>query len=472
MSGDGGYAPARHRCTCWAGVAKFCSGAEPSNGGRRRPRVAVYENAEARLAVEYVSEGNINMVLRYVGSSCEYRGLVLRFRKGEGRSAGLVEDSRFQRTVITPLLGEHVTDSTVVEVDSASVKQLNDDSMVQLRRPSFRRMTSGGHLDTKTPGESNGHNFVLALMQRDLSFCPGGISFEIKLKCGVQELSEDGVSRFTLQQLSDYGRKRDTISTYDPVELFRGVLGARLERVREQLSRLHDVSHDATQNNLGVLGEMHVGRVTGAQLDNLAKVLVAQPGVLRRLRALDLLAAGQCEIALRAWEAIGAPNAIPVEDCERTQIEVLQSGGLIERLEATEDDRKAIGIVRDEYARLLNAGKHRFIVALFLLGRTLMDCSVIANVCTSSPTYDETELTTLGYVEADRASRLWGRLRVIDTDIKPAKKIKFYGQQLVELQDHPHSNFFLEFIRAGGSILSGLRAVERRFARDARQTQE
>ena len=59
------------------------------------------------LQWEYLNEGGANMVLRYTGENTEFRGCVLRLRKGvknDEAKRQIEEDSQFQRLVLQPIL--------------------------------------------------------------------------------------------------------------------------------------------------------------------------------------------------------------------------------------------------------------------------------------------------------------------------------------------------------------------------------
>ena len=63
--------------------------------------------SEAGLLWEYVNEGGANLVLRYTGDCDDFRGCVLRLRKGVKNHEAkkqIQEDSHFQRSVLQPLL--------------------------------------------------------------------------------------------------------------------------------------------------------------------------------------------------------------------------------------------------------------------------------------------------------------------------------------------------------------------------------
>ena len=63
--------------------------------------------SKAGLLWEYVNEGGANLVLRYTGDCDDFRGCVLRLRKGVKNHEAkrqIQEDSHFQRSVLQPLL--------------------------------------------------------------------------------------------------------------------------------------------------------------------------------------------------------------------------------------------------------------------------------------------------------------------------------------------------------------------------------
>ena len=116
-----------------------------------------------------------------------------------------------------------------------------------------------------------------AMLCTDLSYCPNGLSFEIKPKvgiadCGVPECGVPDIPRFTMLQCIDYPMKKKSLSKYNPVCFFRAVLHQNKQQLREELDFLRGASRDARQNNfrlLGQTGDAHL--VPDAALDDLCE---------------------------------------------------------------------------------------------------------------------------------------------------------------------------------------------------------
>ncbi|CAE8591046.1 unnamed protein product [Polarella glacialis] len=416
----------------------------------------VYTGSEAHW--EYINEGGLNMLLRYEGTNKDLFGRVLRLRKGEGSNGRLQEDSRFQSNVILPILDRFVDFGSMVQLDKAVVQKLNTDGSIQSSRHADRLSAKVKDLDTSNAG-TEGSN-ILGMLCPDLTYCPDGVSYEIKLKSGVEECSDLGISRFTFLQCHDYPKKRDTLSRYNPVELFQAVLQGDAARLKAQLVHLRTASADQKQNNFRLLSGGEPSKVSDLDLEKLGEVLLKSPELFARLRALDFLAAGEVTeaTAKRLYDAAGCPQGLSA-----THFEEAYSGygkALLERLQATQDDDECMRVVSTAYEGM----KPELGLALFLLGRTSHDVSLIVNVRSRRPGEAQDVFTSLRYSEVNSAG-LWGRLTVIDTDIKPADRMPDYCQQLTEYRNHKNAKPLVDCVKGGGSVDEGLKAVQKALKR-------
>ncbi|CAJ1374202.1 unnamed protein product [Effrenium voratum] len=378
---------------------------------------------------EYVNEGGANMVLRYVGSEPCFRGHVLRLRKGESTNN---QDG-------------YMACGSVVEISADMAARIQVDETLRSARPDDRLGSRG--LDAG--------GAVLAALCPDLTFCPSGGTFEIKPKlgvadCGVRECGVEAVPRFTLLQCIDFPKKKSSLSKYNPIEFFSAILCNDKKRLQREIVHLTQASADPRQNNFRCLsGDMTA--VTDAALDDLCEVLLRARPLLSKLRALDLLAAGLEveDLVAEVYEAAGAPAHLAAADFQEALTEV---GGLLTRLEGTKADSEGMRLVHEAYKDL----RPELILALFLLGRTFHDASIIVNVrrCQTEESH-----VGLGYFQADEAEELWGRVSVIDTDIKPAHRIPDYARTLRKYCQHERVQPFLSCLRAGGTLQEGLDSV-------------
>ena len=162
----------------------------------------------------------------------------------------------------------YVKPGDVVEIDADLLAFICSD-MIQSARPADR-VDRAQHLDEA----------MFAMLCSDLSFCPDGLTFEIKPKvgiadCGVPECGIPDVPRFTMLQCIDYPRKKKSLSRYNPVRFFRAVLHRNKLQLREELGFLRDASRDQSQNNFRVLGgAADAYLVPDASLDDLCEVQV------------------------------------------------------------------------------------------------------------------------------------------------------------------------------------------------------
>ena len=382
---------------------------------------------------------------------------------------------------------------SVVEISADMAARIQVDETLRSARPDDRLGSRG--LDGGA---------VLAALCPDLT-CPGAGTFEIKPKlgvadCGVRECGVEAVPRFTLLQCIDFPKKKSSLSKYNPIEFFSAILCNDKKRLQREIVHLTQASADPRQNNFRCLsGDMTA--VTDAALDDLCEVgcynptptpraavtcanlllaflfsnpselwrlcrasvaweatLASLPEVLLRarpllskLRALDLLAAGLEveDLVAEVYEAAGAPAHLAAADFQEALTEV---GGLLTRLEGTKADSEGMRVVHEAYKDL----RPELILALFLLGRTFHDASIIVNVrrCQTEESH-----VGLGYFQADEAEELWGRVSVIDTDIKPAHRIPDYARTLRKYCQHERVQPFLSCLRAGGTLQEGLDSV-------------
>eukprot|EP00928_Gymnodinium_smaydae_P030611 TRINITY_DN22715_c0_g2_i1.p1 TRINITY_DN22715_c0_g2~~TRINITY_DN22715_c0_g2_i1.p1 ORF type:complete len:528 (-),score=118.01 TRINITY_DN22715_c0_g2_i1:72-1622(-) len=412
-----------------------------------------------RLLWAYVNEGGLNMILRYIGTDRRLGGRVLRLRKGDGGSRRLAEDAEFQRRVVAPLLGKYLEPGRVVQLDSGIIDRINCDDAIQGSRSSKRRAAKIAELDS-VGGADGG---VCASLCPDLTFCPRGVSYEIKLKNGVDECAELGVYRFALMQVAHCPKKHRTLSTYNPVEFCSGVLEPCCPaRLLDQLRKLRAASEDAAQNNFRVLGDISASSAASDEdLDDLALVLRSAPALFRRLRALNRLASGLAvEAAVlrasnRAFPA-GCKGELTTDHFAAALADQSEGARLLELLDAVEDDAVALRLVAEAYERMDPIS----VLALFLLGRTINDCSVIVNVCRLALEDDVAWLGSLRYAEVDPASKLWGRLTVVDTDIKPTHKVRQYATSLSDVVGHENSQKLISCVNGGVPVDRCLQRLE------------
>lgn len=158
-----------------------------------------------------------------------------------------------------------------MEVDAEMTAFINS-AAIQSARPAARTKGDAAAISFGDPGA------MPAMLCTDLSFCPNGLSFEIKPKvgiadCGVPECGIPDVPRFTMLQCIDYPTKKKSLSKYNPVRFFRAVLHQVKQQLREELELLRDASRDVRQNNFRLLGsEGHEAcLVPDTALDDLAE---------------------------------------------------------------------------------------------------------------------------------------------------------------------------------------------------------
>lgn len=176
-----------------------------------------------------------------------------------------------------------------------------------------------------------------------------------------------------------------------------------------------------------------------------------------KLRSLDLLAAG-CgveDLVQQLYAVAGSPKELAARCFE----DALNCGGkmLLEDLQNISCDREAMRRVLDEY-NTLAASRPDLVLALFLLGRAIHDMSLIINVRRLQEGDNQELYESLGYVRVGDAG-LWGRLTVIDTDIKPADRIPKYAKTLREYMEHQNVQTMLSSMKGGKSLYDGLEAL-------------
>lgn len=168
-------------------------------------------------------------MLRYTGDCDDFRGCVLRLRKGVKNHEAkrqIQEDSYFQRSVLQPLLDGYIQPGRLMQVDAELSAFIKSD-VIQSARPPDRIENDAAVnvVDLDDPD-------MPAMLCTDLSFCPNGLSFEIKPKvgiadCGVPECGIPDVPRFTMLQCIDYPMKKKSLSKYNPVRFFSGSASPR-----------------------------------------------------------------------------------------------------------------------------------------------------------------------------------------------------------------------------------------------------
>ena len=205
-----------------------------------------------------------------------------------------------------------------------------------------------------------------------------------------------------------------------------------------------------------------------------------------KLRALALLAAGRAveDLMQQLYEAAGSPKELSAAafekalnyetknddddfndddtDAERKCIAKLANPvkALLDNLQKTSCDRVAMGLVLDAYHAL--AVHPDLVLALFLLGRAIHDRSLIVNV--RRPEHGEAldSYEGLGYAPVGETG-LWGRLTVIDTDIKPADRIPKYAKTLRQYLQHHHVQVLLSEMLAGKTLHQALDVIRDQF---------
>ncbi|CAE7698827.1 Icl1f [Symbiodinium sp. CCMP2456] len=398
----------------------------------------------------------MNMILRYKGPTEDLQGTVLRLRKGAGSSRQLASDSRFQQEVLQPVLEGHVAFGTLVEVSQSVVERLNIEPSIQQSRRPERLSAKVRDLDTSAVGGPP--SFVWGTLCPDLTYCPQGRTYELKPKLGVEDclLPEcQSLSRFTLLQCIDYPKKKRSISRYNPSALFRAIFAGDGAAVSEQLRHLRRASADPRQNNFRVLGGTACD-ASDAELEDLKEVLLQARGVFAKLRAFGLLAAGAAveEAAQELYAAAGSPTQLGPEVFEEA---FTHSGtALLARLEADMDDEAAIELVRQTYRDL----RPQWGLALFLLGRSIQDASLVVNVRRMQPGESLASFRALRYAEVDEVRQLIGRITIIDTDIKPADRLPQYAKTLQAYSSHRHVEHLRSFLREGQNLDESLSSVQ------------
>ena len=190
-----------------------------------------------------------------------------------------------------------------------------------------------------------------------------------------------------------------------------------------------------------------------------------------KLRALALLAAGRAveDLMQQLYEAAGSPKELSAaafekalnyeaksdEDTDDTEGKCIKKPvnpvkALLDDLQKTSCDRVAMGLVLDAYHAL--AVHPDLVLALFLLGRAIHDMSLIVNVRRQEHGEDLGSYESLGYAPVGETG-LWGRLTVIDTDIKPADRIPKYAKTLRQYLQHQHVQVLLSEMLARGKTL-------------------
>lgn len=182
------------------------------------------------------------------------------------------------------------------------------------------------------------------------------------------------------------------------------------------------------------------------------EVLLSARVLFEKLRALSLLAAGQAveDLILELYDVAGAPSELPAE-CFQEALEAEER--LLGSLQETWGDREAMQLV----VQLYKETRPQWALALFLLGRAAHDLSLIINA--GRPVQEEGFLKDLGFEQVGD-SGLWGRVTVIDTDIKPAARIPKYAKTLRSYCQHELVQPLLSCMKAGGTLYDGLDSVE------------
>lgn len=219
-----------------------------------------------------------------------------------------------------------------------------------------------------------------------------------------------------------------------------------------------------------------------AALDDLCEVLFNSGELFGKLRALALLAAGRAveDLMQQLYEAAGSPKELSAaafekalnyeakndDDTDDTEGKCIKKPvnpvkSLLDDLQKTSCDRVAMGLVLDAYHAL--AVHPDLVLALFLLGRAIHDMSLIVNVRRQEHGEDLDSYESLGYAPVGETG-LWGRLTVIDTDIKPADRIPKYAKTLRQYLQHQHVQVLLsEMLARGKTLHQALDVVGDRF---------
>lgn len=185
-----------------------------------------------------------------------------------------------------------------------------------------------------------------------------------------------------MQQLTDYPTKRDCLSNYNPVEFFQGVISQNASRVKTQLLALREASASATQNSFRLISGGRASDAGSAALDRLTAVLLSGRKVFRIVRAIQVLGSGGAErMALEAWNALGRPKAVSPKVCRQAFDDILLFGNLLERMKQTSNDTLALELMETTYRKLMEDGKQVLVLALYLMGKSLMDCSLVVTAC-------------------------------------------------------------------------------------------
>jgi hypothetical protein len=186
----------------------------------------------------YMAEGNLHIVLSFVGRSLELRGSVLRVRKRSNKAcASLRECHRFGSCVMPTVLGhEYVEAGQLVDLPAPFLRALAVNLPRDTRRPAHRRRGCLG-LDLRCqhgvlmPDLTHSPRIVPCRSADDshVGIEPAAVCVEIKPKSGVPTLSVRSCRFCQHQVLKRRQGKVRHISQYCPMALFAATKEERLE---------------------------------------------------------------------------------------------------------------------------------------------------------------------------------------------------------------------------------------------------
>jgi len=435
-------------------------------------RVVVEPCDVAAKDLEFVMEGNRNIVFAYSGDDSSLRASVLRCLK-TGSEVALHEHVFYSLAAETLFGTEYVDRRRIVGLSSNAVRAIDEVFLEQ--RPAKRRCK---RLDA-TPTHRSGR--VLAFQAPNLLLAPLPdtklVTVELKPKCGLRERL--GLpSRFQLLQLKKLSvGKESRPSHYDPIKL----LSKRPELVREALESAFAEPQNTVRVFVGgklLFSEDSVSPTFDQDLaaagfpggrrtliSSLVEVL-ASPGarLAERLKRVQAWAAGEtAQLAGKLYEQLVAHHG-PAE-AERLLQDARSVALALEGIEALPCDETGVELAGEQMCKVFeqvrsrpwDAALEREVVrwcCRLLLGRMAHDVSVMlsfAHVRNRAPEI-KAKLAGMRFrpLDSKAAGGCWVRTTVVDIDQKDAAKLPEYAGQLDELT----RRFFSQGSFAAGAAMA------------------
>eukprot|EP01029_Cantina_marsupialis_P001936 TRINITY_DN11759_c0_g1_i1.p1 TRINITY_DN11759_c0_g1~~TRINITY_DN11759_c0_g1_i1.p1 ORF type:complete len:419 (-),score=101.73 TRINITY_DN11759_c0_g1_i1:142-1398(-) len=384
---------------------------------------------------EYLAEGQMNVIFKYIGGDKSLFGCILRVRKATMGFEGDLDDSYVEHTwnyvkeMVEPLFGPSLMHCGIpVTVEREVLEGLQHVLDTTEERPTARR-DCGLHLD---------HPMLVLMKDCSRTSSESGIAVELKPKWGMvpSKLAtvnpiKRSVCRFCMhQQLKLAQGKIESLSHYCPMRLFsddefkiQNAINSLLENPQNNIRVLQHgqilFDNQAVKKETGSKTGKEVAdcsipfEVEVPASDEFVHVLqrgLSACKILEKIRSAQLLDCWDVEGVIRVFNVLKEDGGLPEGLCHWGNIDAPEFDG------ACPED---VSVLSNE-VKIATLNR-------FLLSATLKDCSVMITI---NPVIDESRPcmdSGVWRVTSDISGKLYDvKATIIDMDPKPYEKIPYY----------------------------------------------